>query len=98
MIGIVAAVLTVLLTAGCGVMGPPVPPDTIGVGAKRKQEALEKERVEKEAKAKGEGPVMPVVPAEQPATLEEAEAGETAAEELARPGLRPSGDVLVRPR
>jgi len=97
-IGIVTAVLVLTVSAGCGVMGPPVPPDTIGVGAKRQAEKRQQEQVEKAAKAQAQPPTVPTVPAEQPETADEAVAGETAAEELSRPGLRPSGDVLMRPR
>ncbi|WP_447978684.1 hypothetical protein [Candidatus Nitrospira bockiana] len=92
---IAALVLALVTATGCGVIGPPVPPETVGVGAKLRREQLEQQRREQAAR-RAEAPAGP----EEPPLITEPEppAGGTPEEELARPGLQPTGDVRVRPR
>lgn len=76
--------LAVILSAGCGAVGSPVAPESIGVAA---QQAREKEREEKAAGERKEAPLAP-----KPAPAEEAPAPEAAEEEeQVLPDLRPIG-------
>jgi predicted small lipoprotein YifL len=60
--------LLALWLAGCGNVGPPIPPESIGVAAKLKKEQLKKEQ-EKAAPGEpgreGQPPEAPVPPEEE---------------------------------
>jgi hypothetical protein len=79
-------------------MGPPVPPDSIGVNIKRHNDKVEAERRLNEARARqtreeqGQGPQRPAEA--PPSLLEDAQLQG----EVVQPSARPDSDFLVRPR
>ena len=84
---------------GCGNVGPPVPPEYVGVGAKLQKEK-EKERLKEEQRRKAleqeQGkPPEPVVPAEdtgtKPEEVEETPSEEPPEDDVTLPPLRPIG-------
>jgi hypothetical protein len=90
-----------LMVAGCGVMGPPVPPNTIGVNVKReldKKERIAREQRIQEAQKRQDrdrGEQKPQGPAEQtPSPSEDV----LLQGEIVQPAARPDSDFLVRPR
>ena len=90
-----------LMVAGCGVMGPPVPPNSIGVNVKReidKKEKMAREQRLQEAQKRqdrDERGQRPQGPAEQTPGLSE---GVLLQDEIVQPSARPNSDFLVRPR
>lgn len=84
-----------LAIAGCGVMGPPVPPNSIGVNVKRHADALERERRVQATQNRQEVGVTPQVPTEQ--TLSPSEEILLRGD-VVQPSARPDSDFLVRPR
>lgn len=91
-----------LMVAGCGVMGPPVPPNTIGVNVKReidKKERMEREQRIQEAQKRQDRDKReqkPPGPAEQtPGPSEDVLLQDEIVQPAARPG---DSDFLVRPR
>ena len=92
------AVLTLLaVLTGCGVMGPPVPPNTIGVNVKRRNDALERERRQQAQmrQDRGDAGTAPQGPAEQAP----APSADTLLQgDVVQPSARPDSDFLVRPR
>lgn len=88
-------ILLSLAIAGCGVMGPPVPPNSIGVNAKRHADALERERRVQATQSRQEVGVTPQVPTEQ--TLSPSEEILLRGD-VVQPSARPDSDFLVRPR
>ena len=84
------SVVLLLAVSGCGVMGPPVPPDTIGVNAKRRNDKVEADR--RLAETKKQGPEAQ--PQVAPSLLE----GAPLQGEVVQPAARPDSDFLVRPR
>lgn len=90
-----------LMGVGCGVMGPPVPPNSIGVNVKReidKKERMAREQRLQEAQKRqdrDERGQRPQGPAEQTPGLSE---GVLLQDEIVQPSARPNSDFLVRPR
>jgi predicted small lipoprotein YifL len=90
-----------LMVAGCGVMGPPVPPNSIGVNVKReidKKERMEREQRIQEAQKRqdqNKREQKPQGPADQTPSLSE---GVLLQDEIVQPSARPNSDFLVRPR
>jgi len=86
-------VAVLVASAGCGVMGAPVAPESIGVNAKRERERLGQQRrppdTEQRERIQEEPAVLaaPEGSAEPPVFLD-----------LTQPGARPQGDVFVNPR
>lgn len=80
---------------GCGIQGPPVPPEDIGIALKvqREKQREAKEQMKAREKARQEQMAQPARPG---AELE----AETQApfDGSVQPGARPSGDVQVKPR
>lgn len=97
----IAVIVLLLMVAGCGVMGPPVPPNSIGVNVKRetdKKERMEREQRLQEARKRqdrGEREQKPQGPAEPTPGLSE---GLLLQDEIVQPSARPNSDFLVRPR
>jgi predicted small lipoprotein YifL len=98
----ITLIVLLLMMAGCGVMGPPVPPNSIGVNVKR--ETDKKERIEREQRLqdarkrhdRGEREQKPPGPAEQtPSPSEDVLLQDEIVQPAARPG---DSDFLVRPR
>ncbi|WP_447985317.1 hypothetical protein [Nitrospira sp. Nam74] len=89
-----------LMVAGCGVMGPPVAPNTIGVNVKR--EADKKERIAREQRIqeaqkrqdRDRDEQKPQGPGEQTPSPEDV----LLQGEIVQPAARPDSDFLVRPR
>jgi hypothetical protein len=97
----VTLIVLSLMVAGCGVMGPPVPPNSIGVNVKReidKKERMEPgQRIQEAQKRqdRDKGEQKPLSPAEQtPSPLEDV----LLQDEIVQPSARPNSDFLVRPR
>lgn len=79
-------------------MGPPVPPDSIGVNVKRHNDTVERERRVQESKKRqdrDESAKEPRAPVEQTPSLSE---GALLQGERIQPAARPNNDFLVRPR
>jgi hypothetical protein len=76
----------------CGIQGPPVPPEDIGVAHKvyidQQREAKAREKAREEELAREA----------QPQPERETEMGQAPYDGAVQPGARPSGDVQVRPR
>ncbi|MEP6888997.1 MAG: hypothetical protein ABI945_11850 [Nitrospirales bacterium] len=94
-------IVLLLTVAGCGVMGPPVPPNSIGVNVKRqtdKKERMEREQRSQEVQKRqdrDEHGQRPQGPEEQTPGLTE---GVFLQDEIVQPSARPNSDFLVRPR
>ena len=90
---LVLSVAVLLTSTGCGVTGGPVPPESIGVNAKRERERIQQQRRPPDTEERErirEEPAVLAVPegsAEPPVFLD-----------LTQPGARPEGDVFVNPR
>jgi hypothetical protein len=86
MVGVMLGVLT-----GCGIQGPPVPPEDVGIAGviQRQKEVQAKE----EAKRRAEGKPVP-----ETKGLPQGEPEPLPLEEAVLPSARPSGDVQVKPR
>ncbi|MDQ6734670.1 MAG: hypothetical protein M3Z35_11265 [Nitrospirota bacterium] len=96
--GWTAFMLLSLTIAGCGVMGPPVPPNSIGVNVKRHNDAVDRERrlqAAQNRQDRQELGVTPQIPTEQ--TLSPAEEILLRGD-VVQPSARPDSDFLVRPR
>lgn len=96
--GWMASSLLALTVAGCGVMGPPVPPNSIGVNVKRQNDALERERRVQAAQIRPDGGELGTtspIPTEQ--TLSPTE-DILLRGDVVQPSARPDSDFLVRPR
>jgi predicted small lipoprotein YifL len=97
----ITLIVLLLTVAGCGVMGPPVPPNSIGVNVKReidKKERMEREQRIQDAQKRqdrDERGQRPQGPAEQTPSLSE---GVLFQDEIVQPSARPNSDFLVRPR
>lgn len=97
----ITLIVLLLTMDGCGVMGPPVPPNSIGVNVKRetdKEQRMEREqRVQKPQKRpdRDERGRRPQGPTEQTPGLSE---GMLLQDEIVQPSARPNSDFLVRPR
>ena len=93
-----AAILVLLTVSGCGVMGPPVPPNTIGVNVKRHNDTVERERRLKDGQKRQDHEDLSQTPqglAEQtPGVAEEM----LLQGDVVQPAARPDSDFLVRPR
>ena len=88
--------MTVLMTySGCGVMGGPVAPETIGVNAKRERERIERQRAQSGTEERERIQ-------EEPSVIAAPEGSDENAPpvflDLTQPAARPQGDVFVRPR
>jgi hypothetical protein len=75
------------IVLGCGTVGPPVPPQDIGVGAKISREEMQTRRLEKERRA------VDVVPSTDPARQESLL---PAPGQAVQPSARPSADSPLR--
>jgi hypothetical protein len=91
--------LLVGATVGCGIQGPPVAPETIGVAPR-----LQRDK-EREAKEQAAGRAQPPSPPAEGKAPPQEPAGEAEAQGLVppfdgsvQPSARPSGDVQVKPR
>ncbi|HKN86428.1 MAG TPA: hypothetical protein VJV04_06195 [Nitrospiraceae bacterium] len=96
--GWAAAIVLSLAFAGCGVMGPPVAPNSIGVNVKRHTDELERERrlqATQNRQDRRELGATPQVPTEQ--TLSPTE-DILLRGDVVQPSARPDSDFLVRPR
>ena len=99
--GWITVIALLLMAAGCGVMGPPVPPNTIGVNVKReadKKERLAREQRIQEAQKRQDrdrDEQKPQGPGEQTPSPSE---DELLQGEIVQPAARPDSDFLVRPR
>lgn len=95
--GAVTLLTLVAVLSGCGVMGPPVPPNTIGVNVKRRNDALERERRTQAQMRQdpGDAGAAPQRPAEQASTPS---ADMLLQGDVVQPAARPDSDFLVRPR
>lgn len=97
----ITLIVLVLTVTGCGVMGPPVPPNSIGVNVKReidKKERMEREQRMQEAQKpqdRDERGQRTRGPAEQTLGLSE---DALLQYEIVQPSARPDSDFLVRPR
>jgi predicted small lipoprotein YifL len=86
--------LVVGALAGCGIQGPPVPPEDVGVAGRIQREREKELKAKEEAKQRGE----------EVQRAQEAETGVEAGTEISPlegavpPSARPSGDVPVKPR
>jgi hypothetical protein len=90
--------LLVGATVGCGIQGPPVAPETIGV-APRLQRDKEREAKEQAAR-RARPPSSPTesqLESQEPAELQTQEAV-SPFDGSVQPSARPSGDVQVKPR
>lgn len=90
----VAVGLIGTLFAGCGSVGPPVPPESVGIAAKAQKE---KERAKEEERRKEleKQQVPPQEPAVQPEAA--AENGEPTAEPESEEPIRAEEDVVLPP-
>jgi hypothetical protein len=90
--------LVALATMGCGVMGPPVPPNSIGVNVKRESDKrLEQSRALADAKGAKERDTQS--PLEDPDDQAPGFRDMTPLQErTVDPAARPNDDYLVRPR
>jgi hypothetical protein len=91
-------VLVALMVMGCGVMGPPVPPNSIGVNVKRgNDKRVEQSRVLADAKAAKDRDTqsLPEGPADQTSNVGDSTPLQ---ERSVDPAARPNDDYLVRPR
>jgi predicted small lipoprotein YifL len=81
---------------GCGIQGPPVPPEDIGVAytIRKEQQREAKEQAKAREKAREEQMARQAPPPAEP----EAETQAAPFEGSVQPGARPSGDVQVKPR
>jgi predicted small lipoprotein YifL len=96
--GWTALLLLSLAIAGCGVMGPPVPPNSIGVNVKRHNDTVERERrlqATQTRQDRQELGATPHVPTER--ALSPSEEILLRGNEV-QPSARPDSDFLVRPR
>lgn len=96
--GWAAAIVLSLAVAGCGVVGPPVPPNSIGVNVKRQMDALEREQrlqAAQNRQDRREHEATPQGPTEQ--TLSPTE-DILLRGDVVQPSARPDSDFLVRPR
>jgi predicted small lipoprotein YifL len=97
----ITVIVLLLAVAGCGVMGPPVPPNSIGVNVKRESDKKEKmeraQRIQEARKRqdKDEPGQQPRGPEAQTPGLSE---GALLQDEIVQPSARPNSDFLVRPR
>ena len=67
----IAVVLFVGLTMGCGVVGPPIPPEQVGVAATIARQKQVHDSQSREQKSKGEAPVTAEEPALPPVGQDE---------------------------
>jgi len=92
---LVLSLLALVAWSGCGVMGAPVAPESIGVNAKRQRDEVERQRNQPGTEDRERIP-------EEPSAISRPEApGEpepSVFPDLTQPGARPEGDVFVRPR
>ena len=96
--GWTAFLLLSLTMAGCGVMGPPVPPNSIGVNVKRHNDTVERERrlqATQNRQDRQDLGATPQVPTDQ--ALSPSEEILLRGNEV-QPSARPDSDFLVRPR
>jgi hypothetical protein len=84
--GAIGVGLVVAGLCGCGIQGPPVPPEDIGVAQKVYKDKQREAKAQQKAKE------------EQMAQQAEREAEQVPYEGAVQPGARPGGDVQVRPR
>jgi hypothetical protein len=94
-------IVLMLTMVGCGVMGPPVPPNSIGVNVKReidKKQKMEREQRIQEAQGRQDGDERgPMLPG--PAEPTPGRPGDVLLQdEIVQPSARPSSDFFVRPR
>lgn len=91
-----ASVLAALFITGCGVMGPPVPPNSIGVNVKRENDKrLEREQALLETKADQDLPSRSQGSFDT--TSHSVDTGNLQ-DLVPDPASRPNDDYLVRPR
>ena len=90
---LVLSVAVLMAWSGCGVMGGPVAPESIGVNATRERERIEQKRRPPDAEERERI-------REEPAVLAAPEGSEEPPVflDLTQPGARPEGDVFVNPR
>lgn len=98
--GWIPLIVLTLTVGGCGVMGPPVPPNSIGVNVKRetdRQQRMAREQRGQESKGQGRdrSGQLPQGPSEQTPGLS---VDALLQDEIVQPSARPDSDFLVRPR
>ncbi len=99
--GWIPLVVLTLTVGGCGVMGPPVPPNSIGVNVKREADRQQKMAREQRSQESQKGPGQdrsarpPQAPSEQTPGLS---VDALLQDEIVQPSARPDSDFLVRPR
>ena len=105
--GFVIAVAFLGATVGCGIQGPPVSPETIGMNPRLQREKARQAKEAAERKAQQPPAPSPGVPAQGPPAEGQPESQALAPEETqglaplegsVQPSARPSGDVQVKPR
>lgn len=95
---VLAGALVGILFAGCGTVGPPVPPEFVGIGAKvQKEKEKERERAKEEQRRKEleKQEALPQEPAVQSEAA--AEKGEPTAEPESEEPIREEEDVVLPP-
>mgnify|MGYP001586256474 CR=1 FL=1 len=92
-LALVVGLIGTLIT-GCGTVGPPVPPEFVGIGAKVQREK-DKERVKEEARRKEleKQQALPQEPAVQPEAA--AGKGEPTAESESEEAMKEEEDVVL---
>ena len=93
---VLAGALVGMLFTGCGTVGPPVPPEFVGIGAKVQREK-EKERAREEQRRKEleKQEALPQEPAVQSEAA--AEKGEPTAEPESEEPIKEEEDVVLPP-
>lgn len=99
--GWIPLIVLTLTVGGCGVMGPPVPPNSIGVNVKRETDRQQRMAREQRSQESQKGPGRdrsgqpPQASSEQTPGLSE---DALLQDEIVQPSARPDSDFLVRPR
>jgi len=87
--------LAIAAWSGCGVMGAPVAPESIGVNAKRQRDQIERQQRQHDPEERERI-------REEPSAISRPEGPDetepSVFPDLTQPGARPQGDVFVRPR
>jgi hypothetical protein len=91
----VLSLLALVAWSGCGVMGAPVAPESIGVNVKRQRDQIERQQRQRDPEDRERIREEPSA-ISRPEGTDETEPAPFP--DLTQPGARPEGDVFVRPR
>jgi hypothetical protein len=91
----VLSMLAMVAWSGCGVMGAPVAPESIGVNAKRQRDQIERRQPQRDPEERERIREEPSA-ISGPEGTDETEPAPFP--DLTQPGAQPEGDVFVRPR